>query len=311
MSKIAFIFPGQGAQKAGMAKDFYKKYNCSRQIFDLASQWLDMDMSKLCFEENDRLDLTEYTQPAMVTACLAMETAVEEAGIVPDVTAGLSLGEYCAIKTAGALSLKDALVTVKERGILMENAVPAGTGSMAAVLGLDIKSIENIVSSIDGVEIANYNCPGQTVITGENGAVAEAAAKLKEAGARRVLTLNVSGPFHSRLLAKAGESLAKKLERIELSKLKIPYAANVTGGYVTDCGQIKKLLAEQICSPVKWQQDAETMIADGIDTFIEIGPGRTLSGFMRKINRSVKVYNIETVDDLEKTAAELRSKENV
>lgn len=310
MSKTAFIFPGQGAQKTGMGKDFYEKYECSKRIFDMAGKWLDMDMRSLCFEENDKLNLTEYTQPAMVTVCLAIESAAEEAGIYPDVTAGLSLGEYCAVKVAGAMSLKDTLMTVKKRGILMENAVPVGVGSMAAVLGLDIEKIENIINTIENVGIANYNCPGQTVITGENAAMAEAAKRLKEVGAKRLIPLNVSGPFHSKMLTDAGRSLARELEKIELSKLKIPYAANVTGGYVTDSGQIKGLLAEQICSSVRWQQDVETMIADGVDTFIEIGPGRTLSGFIRKINRSVKVLNIETADDLERVTAEIGSVKN-
>ncbi|MCD8035779.1 MAG: ACP S-malonyltransferase [Clostridiales bacterium] len=310
MSKTAFIFPGQGAQKVGMAKDFYEKFDCSKEIFNSASEWLDMDMKALCFEENDKINLTEYTQPAMVTACLAMEAAVEEMGIHPDVTAGLSLGEYCAIKVAGAMGLKDALVTIKKRGELMENAVPPGMGSMAAVLGLGADKIEGVVNTIDGVSIANYNCPGQIVITGEAAAMEEAAEKLKEAGAKRVLTLNVSGPFHSAMLAEAGEKLAEELDKIEISALNMPYAANVTGGYVTDSAQIKGLLAKQICSSVKWQQDVETMIADGVDTFIEIGPGKTLAGFMRKIDRSVKVYNIKTAEDLEKVSAELRSMGN-
>ena len=210
MSKIAFLFPGQGAQKAGMGQDFYEKYPSARQIFDQASQWLSLDMKALCFEKNDRLNLTEYTQAALVTTCLAMEKVVEECGLHPDITAGLSLGEYCAIAVSGGMSMKDAIVTVRKRGILMEHAVPAGEGSMAAVIGLDADKIQNAIAGTKA-EIANYNCPGQIVITGPKPAVEEASVKLKEAGARRVLSLAVSGPFHSSLLQNAGKELEKEL----------------------------------------------------------------------------------------------------
>ena len=206
MSKIAFLFPGQGAQKAGMGQDFYEKYPSARQVFDQASQWLSLDMKALCFEKNDRLNLTEYTQAALVTTCLAMEKVVEECGLHPDITAGLSLGEYCAIAVSGGMSVKDAIVTVRKRGILMEHAVPAGEGSMAAVIGLDADKIQNAIAGTKA-EIANYNCPGQIVITGPKPAVEEASVKLKEAGARRVLSLAVSGPFHSSLIQNAGKEL--------------------------------------------------------------------------------------------------------
>ena len=278
MSKIAFIFPGQGAQKAGMGKDFYDTYETSRQIFDQASQRLSLDMKELCFEENDRLDLTEYTQAALVTTCLAIEQVMEEKGLYPDVTAGLSLGEYCAIAAAGGMTVKDAITTVRKRGILMEQAVPAGQGSMAAVLGMDGAQIEAVTDSIEGVGIANYNCPGQIVITGKKEAVDEASLKLKEAGARRVLPLNVSGPFHSEMLTAAGKELEKVLEKTELFPLKIPYVTNVTAEYITDIGKTKELLAKQISSSVRWQQSVENMIAQDVDTFVEIGPGKTLAG---------------------------------
>lgn len=307
MSKTAFIFPGQGAQKAGMGKDFYDRFETARQVFDDASKWLGLDMKALCFEENDKLDLTEYTQAALVTTCLAMEKVVEEQGLHPDVTAGLSLGEYCAIEAAGGMRLKDAIVTVRKRGILMEQAVPAGQGSMAAVLGLDAAAIEAVTGTIEGVSIANYNCPGQIVITGGKEAVEEAAEKLKEAGAKRVLPLNVSGPFHSAMLEDAGKELAEVLRSVELSELKIPYVTNVTAEYVEDSAQIRDLLAKQISSSVRWQQSVENMIASGVDTFVEIGPGKTLAGFMRKINRNVKVYNIQTVEDVEKVIGEIQA----
>lgn len=300
MSKIAFVFPGQGAQKIGMGKDFYDAFDTAKQIFENASDWLSLDMKALCFEENEKLDLTEYTQAALVTTSLAMVHVVREKGLTPDVTAGLSLGEYCAIEMAGGMSLKSAVCTVRERGILMEHAVPAGKGSMAAVLGMKAEDIENTISSVDGVEIANYNCPGQIVITGKKEGVERAAELLKENGAKRVIPLNVSGPFHSSMLKKAGQELEKILENQEVSPLKIPYVTNVTGDFVHEEREIKSLLSRQISSPVKWQQSVENMILNGVDTFVEIGPGRTLNGFIRKINRDVSVYSIQTVEDMEK-----------
>lgn len=300
MSKIAFVFPGQGAQKIGMGKDFYDAFDTAKQIFENASDWLSLDMKALCFEENEKLDLTEYTQAALVTTSLAMAHVVREKGLTPDVTAGLSLGEYCAIEMAGGMSLKSAVCTVRERGILMEHAVPAGKGSMAAVLGMKAEDIETTISSVDGVEIANYNCPGQIVITGKKEGVGRAAELLKENGAKRVIPLNVSGPFHSSMLKKAGQELEKILENQEVSPLKIPYVTNVTGDFVHEEREIKSLLSRQISSPVKWQQSVENMILNGVDTFVEIGPGRTLNGFIRKINRDVSVYSIQTVEDMEK-----------
>ena len=305
MSKIAFLFPGQGAQKAGMGQDFYEKYPSARQVFDQASQWLSLDMKALCFEKNDRLNLTEYTQAALVTTCLAMEKVVEECGLHPDITAGLSLGEYCAIAVSGGMSVKDAIVTVRKRGILMEQAVPAGQGSMAAVMGMETEKIEEVLADIADVSIANYNCPGQIVITGLSEAVSEASEKLKAAGGRRVITLNVSGPFHSAMLATAGKELGKVLDDITLHELQIPYVTNVTAEYVEHSSETKALLEKQISSSVRWQQSVENMIRQGVDTFVEIGPGRTLAGFMRKIDRNVKVYNIQTVEDAEKVCQEL------
>ena len=305
MSKIAFMFPGQGAQKAGMGKDFYEQSETARQVIDRASELLDIDMKELCFEENDRLDQTEYTQAALVTVCMAMEHVLRERGLKADVTAGLSLGEYCAIASAGGMSTEDAITTVRKRGILMQNAVPGGKGSMAAVLGLTGEAIEKAIEGIDGVSIANYNCPGQIVITGWKESVEKASEVLKEAGAKRVLPLNVSGPFHSPMLTEAGEELGKVLENVEVSPLMIPYVTNVTAGYVTDITETKALLAKQVASSVRWQQSVENMIADGVDTFVEIGPGKTLAGFMRKISRDVKVYNVGTWEDVDKVVSEL------
>ncbi len=301
MSKIAFIFPGQGAQYVGMGKDFYEQTETGRKVFDQAWKVLGFSLPELCFEENDRLNITEYTQAAMVTVSIAMmKVLMERTGICPDVAAGLSLGEYCALYAAGVMSETDAIATVRQRGILMQQAVPVGVGSMAAVLGMEAGEIEAVLSGYSHVQIANYNCPGQIVISGKKEAVEAAAAALKDAGAKRVLPLNVSGPFHSRMLVKAGEQLGHVLEGVEVHKPLIPYVSNVTARYVTEAEEVKPLLEKQVSSSVRWQQGVEMMLADGVDIFIEIGPGKTLSGFMRKINRDVKVLNIEKLEDIEK-----------
>ena len=268
MSKIAFIYPGQGAQKAGMGQDFYENSKSAKAVFDKASEILGLDMNALCFEENDKLDLTEYTQAALVTTCLAMTKVVREKGIHPDVTAGLSLGEYCAIAEAKAMSEEDAIRTVRKRGILMQNTVPAGEGAMAAVLGMEAEVIENVIAPIEVVTIANYNCPGQIVITGVTAGVEQAAEELKTAGAKRLVMLNVSGPENE--------------------------------------DEIKELLGKQVSSSVRWEQSIRKMIEEGVDTFVEIGPGKTLAGFMRKISRDVSMYNIGTWEDVDKVAEALK-----
>lgn len=309
MSRVAFIFPGQGAQTAGMGKDFYEQTETARKVYDKASELLGFSVPELCFEKNDRLDITEYTQAAMVTTSIAMmKVLTERTGIRPDVVAGLSLGEYCALAAAGVMSEEDAITTVRQRGILMQEAVPAGIGSMVAVLAMDAAAIEEIIADMDDVQIANYNCPGQIVISGKKEAVETAGARLKEAGAKRVIPLNVSGPFHSKMLTQAGEKLGKVLENVEVHKPVIPYVANVTAQYVTDQQLVKPLLTQQVYSSVRWQQSVETMLADGVDTFVEIGPGKTLSGFMRKITRDVTVLNIEKTEDLEKISSMVSEK---
>lgn len=300
MSRTAFIFPGQGAQVCGMGQDFYENTKTGREIFDRATELLGFSMPELCFEKNDRLDITEYTQAAMVTTSIAMTKVIEEAGFRPDVTAGLSLGEYCALAAAGVMSADDAILTVRRRGILMQEAVPAGIGGMSAVLGMNAEQINGVVDQIADVQVANYNCPGQIVISGRKEAVEEAAVKLKEAGAKRVIPLNVSGPFHSYLLEDAGKKLGEFLQNVKISDPAIPYVANVTAQYVTSADQVKPLLERQVSSSVRWQQSVEAMLAGGVDRFVEIGPGKTLSGFIKKINRDVTILNIEKLDDLEK-----------
>ncbi len=305
MSKIAFIFPGQGAQKCGMGKDFYENSQLVRGIYDEASKELNLDMKALCFEENNEINQTEYTQAALVTTCLAMAEVVKENGLKPDVSAGLSLGEYCAIATAGGLSIMEAIKLVRKRGIFMENAAVETKGAMSAVLGMTGEQIEEVIKDIDGVSVANYNCPGQIVITGVKEKVEEANALLVQNGAKRTQLLNVSGAFHSQLIKEAGEKLYEELKSVELKPLFIPYVTNVTAEYVKDTINTKELLKEQVSSSVRWQQSIENMIKDGVDTFVEIGPGKTLSGFMKRINPNVKAVNISTWDDVKKVVEEL------
>lgn len=297
----AFIFPGQGAQVVGMGKDFYEKYEESREIFDKASELLGFDMKELCFENEKDINITEYTQPALLTVSVAILRVLEQKGIRPDVCAGLSLGEYCAMVASEVMSFEDAVKTVRQRGILMQEAVPLGVGAMCAVLGLDGETVNKVCQGVDDVYVANYNCQGQIVISGKAEAVEQAAGLLKEAGAKRCMMLNVSGPFHSPLLREAGDKLAEVLKDVKLNDgFTIPYVTNVTAEYVNTTEEIRELLRKQVSSSVMWQQSVENMIAKGVDTFVEIGPGKTLAGFMKRINKEVRMVNIGSVEDLEK-----------
>lgn len=301
MGKTAVIFPGQGAQYVGMAKDFYDNFEDSKKVFDEADDVLDIELKKICFEENDDINKTEYTQPAMVAAEVAIYEHLKNAGLKADVFAGLSLGEYSALVAAGAMTLADGIKTVRRRGILMQNEVPLGMGGMAAVIAMDADKIAEICENTPGkVQIANYNCLGQIVISGEAEAVKAASAALAEAGAKRVIPLNVSGPFHSQMLVPAGEKLYDFLQGVDVAEGFAPYYCNADAEEITDAAKVKELLKRQVYSSVRWQQTIENMIADGVDTFIEVGPGKTLTGFMKKINREVKSINIATVDDLAK-----------
>lgn len=283
-----------------MGQSFYEADADARAVFDEASELLGYDMKALCFEENEKLNLTQYTQPAMVTTGIAIMKVVEKQGLLPDTAAGLSLGEYEALYAAGALSVTDAIRVVARRGELMEAAVPAGVGAMAAVLGAEASLIEETLSEIPEVWIANYNCPGQIVISGKKEAVEAAAEALKARGIKRVLMLNVSGPFHSGLLREAGEELGKVLAETEIHPLRIPYYANVTGGIVEDAAKVRELLTEQVYSSVRFEQSIRNMLSAGVDTFYELGPGKTLAGFVKKIDREATVVNIETMEDLSK-----------
>ena len=301
MGKTAVIFPGQGAQYVRMAKDFYDSFEDSKKVFDEADDNLDIELKKICFEENDDINKTEYTQPAMVAAEVAIYEHLKNAGLKADVFAGLSLGEYSALVAAGAMTLADGIKTVRRRGILMQNEVPLGMGGMAAVIAMDADKIAEICENTPGkVQIANYNCPGQIVISGEAEAVKAASAALAEAGAKRVIPLNVSGPFHSQMLVPAGEKLYDFLQGVDVAEGFAPYYCNADAEEITDAAKVKELLKRQVYSSVRWQQTIENMIADGVDTFIEVGPGKTLTGCMKKINREVKSIKIATVDDLAK-----------
>ncbi len=298
MGRTAFIFPGQGAQYPGMGKDFYENEAVSREVFDKAGLITGLDLTRICFEENEKLNITEYTQIAMLATEIAILKVLEERGIRADVTAGLSLGEYGAVVAAGVMRAEDAFAVVRRRGIYMQEAVPEG-GAMSAVLGMESTVVEEVCSRTPGlVTVANYNCPGQIVITGEKDAVDRAGETLKERGAKRIIPLNVSGPFHSQMLISAGERLLKDLERVRIQDPKIPYVANLTADYVNAKEEVRYLLKQQISSPVKWQQSVERMIGDGVTAFVEIGPGKTLSGFVKKIDRKMTVINVDHYEDL-------------
>ena len=293
MSKIAFIFPGQGAQTCGMGKDFYEQTETGRKVFDKATELLGFSVPELCFEPNDRLDITEYTQAAMVTTSIAMMKVLEENGVKPDVAAGLSLGEYCALAAAGVMSEEDAITTVRQRGIFMQEEVPAGEGAMAAILALDAAVIEEVTADIDGVWIANYNCPGQLVISGSVPGIDAACEKMLAAGAKRALKLKVGGAFHSPLMEPARAELAAAIEATPIHKPSCPVYQNVSTKGETCPETIKANLIAQLTAPVRWTQSVQNMIADGADHFIELGPGAVLQGLVKKINKEVTTEGMQ------------------
>lgn len=313
MSKIAFIFPGQGAQYIGMGKELFENIEVCKNIFNIADEELNFELSKLCFEGSiEELNITENTQPAILTASIAALMALKEHGIKCDVTAGLSLGEYSALVCSGAMNFKDAVKLVKKRGRFMQEAVPVGIGTMAAILGLEASLVQEACSEARTsgiVEIANLNCPGQIVIAGEIDAVELACEKAKEKGAKRAMRLSVSAPFHSSMLKPAAEKLEIELENIDIKDISIPVMTNVDGDYVKSKDDIKSNLKLQVMSSVLWETIIKRMIKDGVDTFVEIGPGKVLSGFVKKIDRKLTIVNVEDMASLNK-AVELLKKSN-
>lgn len=303
MGKIAFIFPGQGAQYVGMAKDIVENYPVAAEIFEMASEKLGFDMKELVFEgPEEKLKITKNTQPAILTASWAIYKALQTAGVKPDCTAGLSLGEFTAHVLAGSLEFTDAVALVEKRGEFMQDEVPNGVGGMTAVLALDEETVEEVckeVSKIGYVACANYNCPGQIVISGELPALEAAGKILSEKGAKRVIPLKVSAPFHCDLLKGAGNKLSVEIDTIDIKDMEIPVYANVTGEKVNSTDEIKQLLVDQVSNTVKWTNTIKNMIADGVDTFIEIGPGKVLSGLIKKTDRSVTFMNVENMDTLQ------------
>jgi [acyl-carrier-protein] S-malonyltransferase len=312
MSKIAFIFAGQGAQYVGMGKELAENIIVCREVFEEADKALGFEISKVCFEgAKEELDKTENTQPAILTTSIAAFKALEVKGIKPDVVAGLSLGEYSALVCSGVLNFSDAVKLVKKRGKFMQEAVPVGVGTMAAILGLgaeDVKAACAQASECGIVEPANFNCPGQIVIGGEIEAVKVASDKVKERGGK-VIPLSVSAPFHTSMLKPAAIKLEEELKTVELGGIKVPVVTNVTGDYVKDALEIKQLLKRQVMSSVLWENSVKKMIEDGVDTFVELGPGKVLSGFVKKIDRKVKVVNVEDLKSLEKALEILNSQE--
>ena len=300
MSKIAFVYPGQGAQKKDMGIDFF-----DNKAFDVASDCLNLDVRKMIKEGSSYLDETKYTQASILAVEIAITDEVLKLGIKPSITAGLSLGEYAAIYGAGGIASFDALNIAAIRGKLMDEAVPSGIGAMTAVLGLNKEKVELAIKDVDDIWIANYNTETQIIITGRKSNMEEAINRLKEEGAKLCKELKVSGPFHSPLLNKAGEELKTYLNKVTFNDLTVPYISNVTGDRVVNKDNIKELLSMQVSNPVKWEQSVKLMLKEGIDTFIEIGHSKTLTNMIKKISKDVKLYNVENLEDLEKLRSEI------
>lgn len=300
MAKLAAVFPGQGSQYVGMGKELAEKHPVVAETFAEADEALGFHLSRLCFEgPEEELTLTRNTQPALLVTSVAMYRLLEAHGVTPELAAGHSLGEYSALVAAGAMSFADAVRTVRLRGELMQEAVPPGEGTMAAILGLDRELVEALCRQTPGVvEPATYNSPGQIVVAGETGAVKALMEAALEKGARRAQLLKVSGPFHSSLLAGAGERLAEWLASIAVSPPKFPVYSNVTAAPVTTAEEIKTCLARQVSAPVRWEESVRNMVAAGAQSFVELGPGRVLSGLIKRIERAAVLFHVESEESL-------------
>ncbi len=307
--KTAFLFSGQGAQYVGMGKELYDNFDCAREVFDEADRALGFSIKDICFNDEAELNRTENTQPAILTMSTAALRVLEENGVRADYAAGLSLGEYSALVTSGVFDFQEAVKLVKKRGRFMTEAVPEGVGSMYAIMGLDGADVEQACKEAENlgyVSPANYNAPGQIVIAGIAEAAEKAAAICKEKGAKMAIKLNVNGPFHTALLKPASDKLAVELEKMSIGKMNIPVVTNVTGNEIENNEDVVPLLIKQVMSPVKWEHTIRTLVDKGVDTFIEVGPGKTLSGFVKRIAKGSLILNVEDIKSLEKTLEKIK-----
>ena len=306
MEKVAFIFPGQGSQYIGMGKDFFENFREAREVFQEADDVLHLSISSLCFQgPEEALKLTENTQPAVLTTSIAVLRVLQaEKGVVPNLVAGHSLGEYSALVVSGAFAFADSVQIVRLRGRFMQEAVPVGEGAMAAILGMERGQVEKLCEEAaqgDVLTPANFNCPGQIVIAGHTKAIERAMERVKQNG-KKAVALPVSAPFHSPLMKPAGERLGKVLEGITIQDLKIPVVTNVEADINQSKERVKELLVTQVSSPVRWEESMQKISGNGIEQILEIGPGKVLSGLMKRINPKVETKNIEDIQTLKKIA---------
>jgi [acyl-carrier-protein] S-malonyltransferase len=306
VTKIAFCFPGQGSLEPGMGRDFAEAFPASREVYRLGSEATGLDLERICFESSieDLVD-TEVQQPALVATSLAILAALREQGIEPDVVVGHSVGEFAALAAAGILETGEAIALVRERGLAMAEAARQRPGTMAAILGLEDEEVEKLCRRIVGVWPANYNCPGQIVVSGEREAVEECCAEAESLGARRAIQLKVSGAFHSPLVARAADRLRPAIERVKFAEPLSPFMSTVTAK-IEPAQRLAALLVDQLTAPVRFTQAATELVRSGASTFVEVGPGNVLSGLVKRIDRGVKTISVNTVDGLERAQEALR-----